>query len=49
MKKAQRKLFHNPNAKNVLAFKQLKAKARQVNQKSKENMAKLLYFAKFKN
>ena len=27
-KKAQRKLFRNPTAENVLAFKQLKAKAR---------------------
>ncbi|WP_419586842.1 hypothetical protein, partial [Thiolapillus sp.] len=29
-KKAQRKLFRNPTAENVLAFKQLKAKARHI-------------------
>ena len=29
-KKAQRKLFRNPSAENVLAFKQLKTKARHV-------------------
>ena len=29
-KKAQQKLFRNPSAENVLAFKQLKAKARHV-------------------
>ena len=29
-KKAQRKLFRNPSAENVLAFKQLKAKARHI-------------------
>ena len=29
-KKAQRKLFRNPTAENVLAFKQLKVKARHI-------------------
>ena len=29
--KAERKLFHYPTAKNVLACKQIKAKARQMN------------------
>ena len=29
-KKAQRKLFRNPSTENVLAFKQLKAKARHI-------------------
>ena len=29
-KKAQRKLFRSPSAENVLAFKQLKAKARHI-------------------
>ena len=29
-KNAQRKLFRNPSAENVLAFKQLKAKARHI-------------------
>ena len=29
-KKTQRRLFHNPTAENVLAFKQLKAKTRHI-------------------
>ena len=35
-KKAQRRLFHNPTAENVLAFKQLTAKARHTSQNQKK-------------
>ena len=35
-KKAQRKLFRNPSAENVLAFKQLKAKARHITKTQKK-------------
>ena len=35
-KKAQRKLFRNPSAENVLAFEQLKAKARHIIQTQKK-------------
>ena len=34
-KKAQRKLFHNSTAENVLAFKQLKANAKYIIKKIK--------------
>ena len=48
-KKAQRKLFRNPTAENVLAFKQLKAKARHII-KTKENiLAKFLFFTYIQN
>ena len=39
-KKAQRKLFRNPSAENVLAFKELKVKAR---------LAQFLFFTYIKN
>ena len=35
-KRAQRKLFRNPSAENVLAFKQLKAKARHITKTQKK-------------
>ena len=47
-KKAQRKLFRNPSAENVLAFEQLKVKARHIiktqKKKKKKIMAKFLFF-----
>ena len=49
-KKAQRKVFRNPIAENVLAFKQLKAKARHIIKNSKENiLAKFLFFTYIQN
>ena len=53
-KKAQRKLFRNPSAENVFAFKQLKAKAKHMiktqQQKIKTKiMAKFLFFTYIKN
>ena len=49
-KKAQRKLFRNPTAENVIAFKQLKAKARHIIKNSKENiLVKFLFFTDIQN
>ena len=40
-KKSQRKLFRNPTAENVLAFKQLKAKARHIIKTQKKTPGKV--------
>ena len=50
VKKLNGNFFRNTTAENVLAFKQLKAKARYLIKTQKENLlAKFLLFANIKN